>query len=205
MWAACARLLAVTSRSSPQVSMKKLASTNPPFVHDAKDIILSWVTWSLAVFCLTPKASCHPHMHVYKVLDMHSKPVLPATIVCAVHILLNSLCVQDNWLVFALCLQTPAFKAFEDRAGDWFCSEDCSSIWQALNGRVSAGPTPLDPPDYTLQLMRGRDTSGSPAADATNAAIDTAQQVCHAHASLSHLMSIPGVRFASNKYCCQGA
>ncbi|DBA96080.1 TPA: hypothetical protein ACH3X1_001578 [Trebouxia sp. C0004] len=61
--------------------------------------------------------------------------------------------------------------------GDWFCSEGCSGIWQALNGRVSAGPAPLDPPEYTLQLMRGRDTSGLPAADATNAAIDTAQQV----------------------------
>ncbi|KAL0056243.1 hypothetical protein WJX82_009196 [Trebouxia sp. C0006] len=61
--------------------------------------------------------------------------------------------------------------------GDWFCSESCSGIWQALNSRVSAGPAPLDPPEYTLQLMRGRDTSGLPAADATNAAIDTAQQV----------------------------
>ncbi|KAL0036052.1 hypothetical protein WJX79_000012 [Trebouxia sp. C0005] len=61
--------------------------------------------------------------------------------------------------------------------GDWFCSESCSGIWQALNSRVSAGPAPLDPPEYTLQLMRGRDTSGLSAADATNAAIDTAQQV----------------------------
>lgn len=48
---------------------------------------------------------------------------------------------------------------------------------------MSAGPAPLDPPEYTLQLMRGRDTSGLPAADATNAAIDTAQQVCHGHFS----------------------
>lgn len=134
-------------------------------------------------------------MHVDKVLDIHSKPVLPATIVCALHILLNSVCAQDNWLMFALCLQTPAFKAFEASAGDWFCSEDCSSIWQALNGRVSAGPTPLDPPDYTLQLMRGRDASGSPAADATNAAIDTAQQVCPARTSLSSLTRMPYVGF----------
>ena len=67
-------------------------------------------------------------------------------------------------------------------AGDWFCSEDCSKIWQALNGKVAAGPTALDAADYTLQLMRGRDSSGTPAADATNIAIDIAQQVyMHLH------------------------
>ena len=117
---------------------------------------------------------------------------------------MSTLCGEDNMLVIALCLQSSAFKAVEDRAGDWFCSEDCSSIWQALNGRVSAGPTPLDPPEYTLQLMRGRDTSGSPAADATNAAIDTAQQVCHACTSLSLLISMPNAGFASDKYHCRG-
>lgn len=62
-------------------------------------------------------------------------------------------------------------------AGDWFCSEHCSGIWQALNGRVAAGPSLLDTPDYSLQLMRGRDTSGTADAQATNDAIDTAQQV----------------------------
>ncbi|KAL3153902.1 hypothetical protein ABBQ32_013467 [Trebouxia sp. C0010 RCD-2024] len=61
--------------------------------------------------------------------------------------------------------------------GDWFCSDDCSGIWGALNARVAAGPTALDTPDYTLQLMRGRDTSRTPVAEATNDAIDTAQQV----------------------------
>ena len=151
-----------------------------------------------------PTAPCHLQVHVYKVLDMHSQPVLQARTLHAQHNLLNTRCVEDNTLVIARCLQTPAFKAFEASAGDWFCSEDCSSIWRALNGRVSAGPTPLDPPDYTLQLMRGRDTSGSPAADATNAAIDTAQQVCHAHRSLSLLISMPEADFASDKYHCRG-
>lgn len=65
----------------------------------------------------------------------------------------------------------------DNYAGDWLCSEDCSGIWGALNSRVAAGPTPLDTPDYTLQLMRGRDTSRTPIAEATNDAIDTAQQV----------------------------
>ena len=68
---------------------------------------------------------------------------------------------------------------FSIYSGDWFCSEDCSGIWQALNGRVAAGSTLLDTPDYSLQLMRGRDTSGTAAAEATNDAIDTAQQVTH--------------------------
>ena len=36
----------------------------------------------------------------------------------------------------------------------------------------------LEAADYTLQLMRGRDSSKTPAADATNIAIDIAQQVC---------------------------
>ena len=39
--------------------------------------------------------------------------------------------------------------------------------------------------------MRGRDTSGLPAADATNAAIDTAQQVYHGHFPQSgHLQQV---------------
>ncbi len=47
--------------------------------------------------------------------------------------------------------------------------------------------------------MRGRDTSGLPAADATNAAIDTAQQVCHGHFSqCGHLKQV-----MPSQQCCE--
>lgn len=43
--------------------------------------------------------------------------------------------------------------------------------------------------------MRGRDTSGLSAADATNAAIDTAQQVCHGRFSqCGHVQQVMPVR-----------
>lgn len=75
-------------------------------------------------------------------------------------------------------------------AGDWFCSEDCSGIWQALNGRVAAGPALLNTPDYSLQLMRGRDSSGTADAEATNNAIDTAQQVRLKYLHALHVFSL---------------
>lgn len=68
-----------------------------------------------------------------------------------------------------------------DSAGDWFCSEVCSSIWDRLNATVAAGLTPLEPPDYppgyTIQMLRGRVTIDKPNAAATNDAIDIAQNV----------------------------
>lgn len=62
-------------------------------------------------------------------------------------------------------------------AGDWFCSEACNKVWQALKGRVAAGSRLLDTPGYSLQVMRGQDTSATATARATNDAIATAQQV----------------------------
>ena len=66
-------------------------------------------------------------------------------------------------------------------AGDWFCSEVCSSIWDKLNATVAAGLTPLQspkyPPGYTIQMLRGRVTIDKPNAAATNDAIDIAQNV----------------------------
>lgn len=66
---------------------------------------------------------------------------------------------------------------WQPHAGDWFCSEDCNKVRQALSSRVATGPSLVGTPGYSLQVMRGQDTSGTAAAHATNDAIGIAQQV----------------------------
>lgn len=100
-------------------------------------------------------------------------------------------------------LTHPLRHLWRPDAGDWFCSEDCNKVWQALNGRAAAGPSLVDTPGYILQVMRGHDTSGTAAAQATNDAIATAQQVrepLHQPHAEKYLKRLLGLQ--CHHFCC---